>query len=671
MTTPQMPDELLFFDEEPTGGPEAVTERGEPRFNLTEAYPDAIIRLSDVKRQAIESHIRRWIEDLEAEQAPKQDEFVEIEKAYRARSSGPKDFPFVGACGDVVPLVAMAVDPIHARLDTGIFKSDPVFTLKPLKKSFVDILQSVQKFIEFYQKNRLNLRAVVSPRLLELAKLGTMALKTIYDRDTYSIRTYDTEWNVIDKEVTRFSGPRVVGVPIADLLFPAAYQYFQDVPFCAERQRMTYGRLMQAQASGYLTNVEKLKGQEVLERTPHEEALQEAANHHEADRSDRFLVVYECWFDYDINDDGIEERLVATYSYDNCQLLQLRYNWYFHQRKPYTVIPYSVSNGTLYGIGIGEMSRHFQDSLTKWQQMATDNAYLANIRMYVTRKDSGLEDTLKVYAARNLKVEDPQKDIRELRLSDIYHSTLSERQNIFGLAEKRTGVSDYLTGRESPIVGSRATATSTLALIDEGTKRVEQVLENIRNGLAEVINNCIYLWMQYGLDEIDDIVFGDDQIAADVKTFFGMLNNGNLEGAIAVDLTASDASQNRAAKQQMRLAIINTMMQYLTQVTEMGAQAIQMKDQAPQVAAFYGEVAEASRKMFRDLLNDYDIRNPEEYLPDLEAHLANPSGPGGPGGLEGSAPAAAGPQGVPMVPPGFGGDAGAGLGAAFAGIPTP
>lgn len=295
--------------------------------------------------------------------------------------------------------------------------------------------------------------------------------------------------------------------------------------------------------------------------------------------------------------------------------------------------------------------------------MAQDNAYLANTVMFVASKDAGIEQTPKIYSGRVFQVDKPKEDFIPFRAGDVYNSTLVERQNLFGLAEKRTGVSDYLTGRESPIVGSRATATSTLALIQEGTRRVEEVLENIRNGFSEIVEFWIYIWMQYGLDGLDDLVFADDEMVQDIKDFFDTLKAENVNGAIAIDLTATDAANNKSVQQQTQLSIIQVMMTYLEKLLTAGEQALAAQQTQPQLTAMIGEVMTASRKMFKDLLNKYDIRNAEEYLPDLERYLGvingqipaytDPAaaGAGNLGGVSGGAPGLGAGAGVPAVPP--------------------
>lgn len=627
-------------------------------------YPPPILKLPQETIDEIATWLDGQLETLIAEQSDRQTAWAEEEEAYRALPEAPKTYPFKGAANELIPVIAMAVDPIHARLDTGIFKQDPVFSIKPLKKSYVKYRRALEAWIDFYQKRFLKLRRVASPRLLECAKLGTMALKTEYYHERVNNKTYDRDFNVVDRTVTRFKGPKVFGISIGDLLFSPLYQHLQDCPIVAERQRTTLNKLWLLQESGKLGNVEKLENQESFERTDLEDAREEASQHVTTSVSqhrNEEIIVHQIWFDYQLEAGKAPQKLVATYHKNTRTFLQLQYNWYFHQRYPYTVVPYTVTNDSLYGIGISEMVAPFQTAISRFHQMASDNAYIANIRMFIVKKDAGIEDVPRLYAGRCFFVDEPAKDFIPFQAGDIYPSTLVERQNLFGLTEKRTGVSDYLTGRESPIIGSRATATSTLALLQEGTRRVEEVLENVREGFAEIIENCIYIWIQYGLGEVEELAFGDDEIHIQLKRFFAQVREDSVGGAIAIDLTATDAAGNRQAQQQMQLQIIQVMMQYLEKVLAAGQGALAAQQQMPQLTEMIKEVMRAARKMFEELLHRYDIRNPEEYLPDLEQFLNDSTIGGLParGGIEGRtggpealSPMAAGSQQVvgPPIP---------------------
>lgn len=654
------PPDIIYL---PQGGSDsrAFGDSGPGDPNLPRALPDPILRgLSTETLDELKIWLDQRLRDLITENQSKQQEWKQYEKDYRSRSEGGKDFPFKGACDDVIPVTAMAVDPIHARLDTGIFKQDPIFRLKALKKSMIPYSDPLEKWIEFNVKNRWNLRSVASPRMLEFCKLGSMVFKTVYDRDITDILTYDKDFNVVKKQINRYAGPRVVGISLDNFLYPAGYEHVQDCPIVAERITTNFWDLKVQERSSKIANVDELKNQQTISKTALQLEREAQANHPDLRMYKDDITVYECWFDYDIDGDSLPERMVALYHLETRTFLRLQYNYYFHQRKPYTLIPYTTTNGDLGGLGIGEMVSPFQAAITRWHQMASDNAYLANVRMYIAKKESGIEQVPRLYPGRVFFVDNPSEDFIPFRAADTYPSTLAERQNIFGMVEKRTGVSDYLTGRESPIIGTRATATSTLALIQEGTKRVEQVLENIRSGFSEIILFCIYLWIQFGVGEIDDLVFGDDEIGQKVKEFFDtQISEKNIEGSFAIDLTATDAAGSRQAQQQMQLAIIQIMMGYLEKILAAGQAALVAQQQLPQYTAMVADVMQAGHSMFKDLLTKYDIRNPEDYLPDLEKYLngqsplteplaggsTNPLGPVGGLGASG---------GIPTPPPGPG-----------------
>ncbi len=651
---------MVFQGTRPAGAVvQSVSDGNLPPPDKTDAFPDPILPIGkggfkdQATKDAFVSWVDTWLVETQASQQDNIKKWADEEKAYRALTSQASGYtpPYEGACMDVIPAIAMAVDPIQARLSQAIFKADPVYRLKPLRKKWTEKAPSIEMFVDFYQKNKLHLREVVGPRLFEFAKHGTMVLKTIYDRETYSVKTYDQGWKVVKKDVTRFRGPRVVGIPLNYFFCPAVYQDSQKSPFVMERQIVTYNDLMIAFKSGKIDDCKDLEGKETISRDVLEIQQQQSANQQETIQQRKlYFEVWEIWCKYDIDGDGVPENLVLSYDYLNRKFLQIRYNWYFSQRHPYTLVPYTVANSTWMGLGLCEMILPFQDQLTNWHRIATDNAYLANIRMFIARTDAKIENKPKLFSGRVFRVDEPTKDLIPFAAADIYNSTLSERQNTFGMVEKRTGVSDYLTGRESPILGSRATATSTMALIAEGKGRVEEVLANIRTGMAEVLENCFSIWVQYGLDAIEDITFGDDKVAQDVRDFFNSVGIENVNGSLGIDLSATDASNSRVAQQQMQLQIIQVLMGYYEKLVGVGQMAIQAQAQMPQLSEMLQEIMASARKMFVNLLQTYDIRNPDAYLPDLEKIFnVNATGQGQPGALEGLVGAIAGQQRVPVA----------------------
>jgi hypothetical protein len=644
MTTPDVTYNDVSFDEI-----EAANQRPSSSYSaegVKNNYPPALLEMDKEKLDELRDWLDGWIDDLTATQADRQKEWAKIEQAYRALNGRSGDMPFVGHSTETIPVIAMAVEPVHARLETGIFSQDPVYRVKANRKSAQKYAPAVEKWTNFYFTKVIDFQRVASPRLLESAKLGTMAYKVTYQYERCYYKTYDEKNNIIEKESVKFRGPKPEGVEIGDLLFPAGYQHIQDVPIVAERQRTTQQELQKLEYTGFLTNVDKLANFGTYNRTDVEEARETSAQHSSMPRRREDIILHECWFHWQVDTSKPPVCLVATYHRDSQTFLQLRYNPYYHQKYPYVVVPYSIANQSIYGVGIGEMALPFQEALTQYHRMGMDNAYIANCRMFAAKRGvPGIGDRVTLYAGKTFYFDNPKEDFIPFQAGDIYPSTLDHQRNLFGLVEKRTGVSDYLTGRESPVLGSRATATSTLALIQEGTRRVEQVVGNVRRGFNEIQSMCYLLWAQYGLGDIDDYVFGDEDTGTLLDEFFkSVVNPANIETLLALDIAVTDATTNRQVQQQMQLSLIQLLTSYLQQVLQVGQMAIQAQAQgmAP-LTEIVARVLDSGNKMYTDLVSKYDIPNADQYLPDV---LSVIRGLQGGGGLPGT-----GPTGIPEQSP--------------------
>jgi hypothetical protein len=660
-----------------------------PTGDVPVDYTKAMIPLRDEQRDALVRWLDQWIKDLEAMQADKVSEWSLYETAYRARQGEPSDSPFIGHNVDTVPVIAMAVEPVHARLETGIFKQDPFIHTKPIRKRAKQYALPLQHWLNFYFTKVVNLQQVSAPALLECAKLGTMVFKVPFVNEKCRGKRYSDKGKVEEFVYRKFYGPRPERVSLDNFLVPPHIQYIQDSPIVVERQRTTYESLKELEFNGYLTNVSKVREHTGgVKPTELEDAREDMANHVSSSHTqlaEDEIVVYECWFVYNLSltveDTKTKEttersypvKLVATYEPNSRQLLQLRYNPYFHQHYPYVVIPYTITTDSVYGIGIGEMSYTFQNSITQSHRNALDNSYLANMRGFIKKRGSAMsEEPIRIHAGMTLFADDAG-DIKPFQLGDTYYSTIQERQNLFGMVEKRTGVSDYMTGRESPALGSRATATSTLALIQEGTRRVEQVMGNLRSGYNELFRMCMMCWAQYGLGDYDDYMFEGEETGTLLDQFFKtVVDPSNIATLMSIDIGVTDATTNRQIQQQMQLALIQLMTQYLTQVLQAGQLAIQAVQQGmPQVQDLVVAILKSAQLMYRDLLSKYDIPGAEEYLPDVISIITAQGGSppaglgGGSTGIPGQLPAIPGmgvsggpPQGTP--PEGLVGAAGPG-----------
>lgn len=655
---------------------EVDEEAGTP----TSPFPKAMLSIGEEAKKKFS----QWLFEQLESSLTSHDELVEKWAQetidYRALPEQPKSKPFIGACNEVIPVVAMSVDPIHARLDTGIFKNDQIMRIKPLDKRLKNYTASVEKFVEYYWRHYLSMRRVASPNLFQCAKHGHCVFRVEYEDDTQIVKTYQQDksgWKAIQRTMTKCKGPKISAVSIQNFIYPPRYQYLQDAPVVFERVWMHKSEIDAEVKRGRLVSTDKIAESDGGSRGVLDDALEDTAQHHETNRDSGWFECFRFAGRYDIDDNGFQESLIGICHRDSQGLLQLRYNWYFHQRYPYVVIPYSVSDNSIGGVGLCEMIGPFQKSVTSWHQHIWNNGYLANSRLIVRKKEGVVtEDATSWYSGKEIYVDDPDKDFRVMAMSDTYNSGPQMLNTLMSFVEKRTGVSDYLTGRESPIVGSRATATSTVALIQEGTKRVEETLENLRYGFAEMLEMCFYIWIQYGTDGMEYKVF-DKETADNIRAFFDAATELDIGASIRVELAATDASNNKTVQQQLQLSLIQTFTMYYDKLIQGAQLAVQASAQSPILAKLVGQVMEDATKLYHDLAVKYDVPSPEDYLPDLTefnaslsqgpapvAGAASPNGAGGPSpmqGMEGGGGGNVGPAGSMPQAGGVSNGAGAGI----------
>lgn len=645
-----------IFQEPPVEAPEPPIDRPD------QIIPDTIIKLAPEKLNFVKDQLMKMLVDLRSEHGELEQFYTDIEDAYRAMPIADQGFPFKGHATETIPIMASTIGPIHARLDIGINKQDPPLRVRALRSDKTKYAKALERWVNHRRKNQLRLRTLSTPAYLELCKLGTCVAKTVYAIEETKIKQYVTQPDGMKKPemVTKTTRkPKVTYPSCSDVMWPAGYTDVRALPIIAERQFWTADELLAASDGENPTFDKEVARKVITYAVTNRTAVQTKRDEVNRQRSvnGNRIELTEAWFWFDpeqdpMDTDGTREppsHLVATIHENSGEILQLRYNYYFHQQHPYTITPYTVVNGTLRGMGAGEMSKSFQSAITRWYRMANDNAYLSNIRMFAMTSGKNKEKRMELYAGRVLTFADPMKDIREIKLSDTYPSTMSERNYLDQINQRLTGSNDYMSGGESPVVGSRATATSTLALIAEGKSRVEEVLENIRNGEADIALKCLSFDIQFGPgDDVDKVL--DPEDADLLKEFCDSTNVDDLEGAIAIELTATDAGGNRNVQQQNLMAVQQIVDGYCQQIV----QFIQMGHQDPTVIPVLLDCADAKRDLLRNLLTKYDIPDPDNLLPDLNEYLQPPA-PAMPG-LAGVGAAGSGDNSGP--PPGIGGPGG-------------
>ena len=600
-------------------------------------------------RQGLERQWRQWLE------------------TYRAPAKQPiKRFPFEGAANYMLPVTATDVDQLYAKFMQTIHAPENLWELEDLNERWTPAKKPLQDFLEWMDKHILKMWDVNKRAVLEMTKLGTAIYKTgwLYERRPY--RTYDAEGKIVRQQRLR-SVPLVDHVRLADFFLPNySYNIQPDhqggSPWVAERQRVNRHRfrwlfqsqfpLLPKEDQDKLDLIEQfyLRTQTLYDQKVQDlDYIKHARYNIPFDKSDdqdsthamgranmlvQEIELFEVHARWDTRGDGSEDDLIGWYHMPTMTLLRPVYNYFMHGQRPYDVIRYFPGEG-FYGIGVCEQKEMFQTAQSEMFNFTYDSVLLGNSIMLAAKAGSNIAPGEPIYPTKVWVTDgSPKDELMPFQMGTTRQDLPEFHALIANLAQQRTGVAD-LRPQDLP---SRMPATTMLSVMQEGSRRPDLTLKDMRyEGMSTVGLRILQNCQQFiGTPSIR----GDTRIldwatevlgATDGQQVIQKLTTPmeNVEAGIGVSLTATSGSANKEVERQSIVGLLQLAGGLYPQFLQAATVAQQSMDPQTGQMSMVGQVAMESMtgltELFRRLLEQYDIRNPEAILPDVaQAQPAQP-----------------------------------------------
>jgi hypothetical protein len=535
---------------------------------------------------------------------------------YWAQPESPvKNFPFRRAANIVVPLTAIAVEAVHARMMNTVFAVEPFWTIRPRTKTWADAARPTERWLqsEVEDSNSLNVYAFCNDTILEGIKLGTFIGKSGYRRNMKKTNRDLEDGTTEPVYVEIANGATLEYVPCANFVIRTAEQDPQEATWVGEQHQFTWGQMKRMAQEGRMRaeSVEMVRDWWQDVRTE----IQSGDSEQYQDTIDslqkvepvwtQVFKVFEIWCSFDIDEDGVDEEIVLDYHYDSGTILSVRSNWYKDLHRPYRITQYVKVEGRIWGIGVGKQNEQFQVAITTVHRQRLDNATLANMRMMAVKKGSGISPDEPIFPGKMWFVDDPQRDFQVVQLSDVYTSAYNNETALLNYSERRTGVNEVLLG-VSP-QGTPGTATGDLARIAEGNKRFDLVLRNIRWWLGLLGQDVIANYQQFGNQQRHFLVL-DPEKGVWVEEILNLPIEMVSKGA-AIELTATSSVTSRQEEQRQWLGLFQVMTQYYDRVLQI-AQLLQDPQVFLQVAL---RAAQASDEAMKHLMRTFNIPDADRF----------------------------------------------------------
>lgn len=577
------------------------------------------VALKGVDLDELTSWIVEQIEGAKNRRSEMTEKLATLNRVYEAKPAEErKSFPWDGACNLVVPVAATAVETVFTRITGALFGAHDLYAGRARSAKWVEVVEPMTNWLNWVNDNVFDAYRIYSRWILSGIKYGTSVLKVPWVRHVRQINYAEASGGVVSEEVVIHDGPRPEFIPLEDFFWSADANATQDIQNCewvAQRFYQTWKQLKEGELSGDYENVDLIQASKRTQFKDSETDMQEATGDQPDTPTDYEL--WELWGSYPMGDTGSLAEIVVTIHQDTQTVLRAVYNFYRHQERPFHVIRHFPRENSLLGIGLVEMLKDIQEEVTAIHRGRIDNATLANSKIYARTKGAkvNFDD---IYPGAIIDVEN-KDDLTPFDMGAEHNTLLMEEQHTITVGEKRSGVSDYSVGRESSAIGSRATATSTMALIQEGNRRFQFLIREVRKVITDIGHQIVSLYQQFAPDSTVMFELFTEKDAALIQQMMKLppeISRSN----ILIDVKALDETNNKEIQQQAYMMMIKVLQE--TYMNIGNAFMLLSNPEAPEpVKGLALQGSKAASKLIERLLESFDFKDAETFSPNVEELL--------------------------------------------------
>jgi hypothetical protein len=552
-------------------------------------------------------------------------------KAYKAHPEvDKKTFPWDGASNIVVPHVGVAVDAIVAKMLAAIFGSVDFAEVQIKKTEWEPLEKKIRDWINMFISSS-GARNALRLIFHDAAQDGDAFVEPRWVEETRVWHSYDkASGNVTAQTIPGYKGVRFHTICADCVIWPKGYDDWAVLPWFSTRNRYTWDELLQLEKEAVFENVAAIKRHK-KERSDRRYAIVQKSEGVSGGVEETYEI-YQIRGRFPIpqkdSEEVLFEEVILCYSLDARKFVQMIYNPYFGKFRHLVKVPFLVQPHEVAAMGVAEQVFPFQAIASTAFNQIMDAATAANAGMVVTDPESSIARDEKIYPGKIVITEKP-KETQVIHLSE----PSTALQHVIELAgrmqQTRSSVSDYSLGLESPVAGSRATATGTTALIGQGQIRFNVSIDEMRKAIEELIYLTIQQEQQFRPEGTP---------LPDGGTLQWPQEDPRQALGLTIRLTSDQI--NREAEIQSFNLLFQVLNEYYARF--MQAVAMIMNPAFPagmKLAAI--QVINASQLIVKRMVERFDIENVDEIVPSIMGAMQAMMG--GLGGIQGMAPSPGGP----------------------------
>jgi hypothetical protein len=474
----------------------------------------------------------------------------------------------------------------------------------------------VDKLME--SKHHVNIRKKNLTIFYDLVSLGTQFVKVPWSVKKWSFKR---EGQQVEKVVQ--DSPDVIPIPIDDFFCKLHMYDMQTAPWVAIRTRYQEHELRQQEANGIFQNVE-------LVLNFNENTISE----HVADQLDQMdetstltddtkeYEIFETYLFWDIDGDGVPEDIKLWIHKDAKVILRAEFNELGVRdlvRIPYFNIPYQ-----LYGLGVGHMVEKLQDEVDTLHNIRINSQHLSSLQGFITRTGSTSLDNFEFEPLFNLKTEVPKEDVQLIKFPDVSANTFQAEYMVTEYADRLTGAGNAMMGQSDNQAKTRATASGTMFLAQQGYKLYESISKNIEEGYGEIGLMIVYQLVSNAERAIQSILplapLEDQELLREVL----QMNVEDIPSRFNFTIQVTEVDKTEEAKLQKAMTMQQLYGAYTETVMNLAERIQMIKQMAPEMLEPAMKLYVGQTKIMEEIIDLLSDKNPEEftvYVKDIDLLL--------------------------------------------------
>ena len=578
-------------------------------------------------REELSTHLDEVLSKELDNQSTRMENLAKWGKQYKGEKPA-KSFPFDNASNMAIPISRSNTDALFVRVADRLFGYKKYVTCKPVDEDFIDVAPQIEKGINHWLRNVVDIKKKLFSPLLQCMKTGTGIVKIVPERKTRTVYRFASEEELKNQDIPKYSlehlgskskvvkvvqtvyeGPNIYPIDRADFVISSEATDIDEAYLVGFRTRYRKSELKLKAKQGVFDEkeVKKITSPDKFSDAQESRADAQGKELKKVEYTEPYEA-WEIWTKYDVDEDGEEDDICVTFHKETKSLLDGIYNPIFNGFRPFAKLVYSPVEFSFDGEGVCEITEKLQVGIDTLENQRIDRMTQINGPIVLVRDGEGLNNyTLKPGEVQVVDG-DLEGAMKIIEFNSNYYSTVPEEDRLIGYADRAIGLTASVMGQST---SDRPVAKETFALIQEANKKFTNGNENVADGFEDMVMKCLEVFAQYQ----PVYAYKDEETGTPtIQTVEFPIED--LRSGLKVEVYASSEVINQELRREAALTVYTLLSEWATKNAGM-VQALCNPQVPSDFKKWLAAQYDIGVKLITRILDDFDQRDADSLVQTL------------------------------------------------------